>query len=151
MTSPLKVSLLPPTDAMDYEYMRARLEDPSVLAQSVAVQVFRLPLIAVAVGGPRLGGYLSVDPVAVAMAIRDLLTGRPCFPDVRVSWSPYLDSCHVVEWGGPPPLHNDAERGRFYGYSAEAISKYLDSRVTTTSSSALLPRSPAAPWQPRRA
>ncbi|MEV0982130.1 DUF6302 family protein [Streptomyces sp. NPDC049915] len=125
---PLRPTLLPPQCAVDYEFLRTRLADPTVLTQSVAVQVYRVPLIAVAVGGPRHGGYLPVDLVTIAVAIRDLLSGQPGFPDVRVGWSPYRDSSHVVEWGGRPPPSDDVERGLFYGYRPDAIAAFVRQR-----------------------
>jgi hypothetical protein len=118
------VRLLPPGDAYDYPYFRDRLADPSVLEDSVAVCLYRAPLLAVAVGGPRRGGYLSVDLLTSALAICRVLAGRSGFPNVRVRWSPHSDTCHVVEWGDPPP-QDDVERGRFYGYSDTAITVFL--------------------------
>ncbi|MDX3224554.1 DUF6302 family protein [Streptomyces sp. ME19-01-6] len=38
---PLTVTALPAQEAYDYEYHRARLADPSVLDQSVAIRIFR--------------------------------------------------------------------------------------------------------------
>ncbi|MGW7004170.1 DUF6302 family protein [Streptomyces sp. NPDC054933] len=126
--TPLTVRLLPPAEACDYEYFRDRLADPSVLENSVAVCLNRAPLLAVAVGGPRRGGYLSVDLLLQALAIRRLLMGRPGYHDVRVRWSPYRDTCHVVEWGDTPP-RDDVSLGRFYGYSDTAITAFLQERT----------------------
>jgi hypothetical protein len=117
--------LLPPTAASDYESFRDRLADPTVLGHSVAVRLHRVSLLAVAVGGPRRGGYLSVDLLVTAVAVGDLLTGRRGFPDVRVRWSPYSDTCHVVEWGESAPEGSDEARGRFYGYREAAITEFL--------------------------
>lgn len=117
--------LLPPADASDYAYSRDRLADPTVLDHSVAVRLHRVALLAVAVGGPRRGGYLSVDLLLTAVAVGDLLTGRHGFPDVRVRWSPYADTSHVVEWGEIAPEGSDAARGRFYGYREAAITAFL--------------------------
>ncbi|MFC4507888.1 MULTISPECIES: DUF6302 family protein [Streptomyces] len=53
---PLTVHLRPATEAYDYEHYRNLLADPSVLTDSFAVCVYRAPLLAVPVGGPRRGG-----------------------------------------------------------------------------------------------
>ncbi|MEV7815575.1 DUF6302 family protein [Streptomyces flaveolus] len=140
---PLVVTALHATTAYDYEYYRSRLTDPAILVDAVAICVFRAPLLAVPVGGARRGGYMSFDLLTLATAAKTLLDGRPGFPDLRARWSPYGDTCHVLEWGEQPP-DDDAERGRFYGYSAEAISNFLTSHASPTPSSALPPRSPAA-------
>jgi hypothetical protein len=103
------------------DYYRARLADLSLLDGSLAVGLGKAALLAVPVGGSRRGGYLSVDLLTTAVAVRDLLSGRLGFPDVRVRWSPYPDTCHVVEWGGTPPDGDDIACGRFYGYSEAAI------------------------------
>ncbi|MEX2985695.1 DUF6302 family protein [Streptomyces sp. C36] len=55
---PLPVAVLPPQSANDYEAYRNRLVDLSVLELSLAIHVFRVPLLAVAAGGPRRGGAL---------------------------------------------------------------------------------------------
>lgn len=125
---PLVVTAVSPWEAYDFDYYRSRLADPAVLVDAVAIRVFRAPLLAVPIGGSRRGGYMPFELVAVAMAARDLLLDRAGFPDLRVRWSPYRDTCHVVEWGDHPPL-DDAERGRFYGYSAAAISSFLAERA----------------------
>jgi hypothetical protein len=91
----------------------------------VAVRLGKVALLAVAVGGQRRGGYLSVDLLTTAVTVAELLAGRPEFPDVRVRWSPYRDTCHVVEWGEPAPEHDDVARGRFYGYREAAITALL--------------------------
>ncbi|MEU1629343.1 DUF6302 family protein [Streptomyces sp. NPDC020096] len=129
--TPLTVRLLPPREASDYEYFRNRLADLSVLENSVAVSLNRATLLAVAVGGQRRGGYLSVGLLLQALAIRRLLTGRPGFPDARVRWSPYRDTCHMVEWGDTPPW-DDASRGRFYGYSDTAVTAFFQERTPQT-------------------
>jgi hypothetical protein len=145
---PLTVTVLPATEAYDYNYYRPRLADPSVLGQSVAIRVFRMPFLAVPAGGPRRGGYFSVDHLGIGLAVRGLLEGRPGFTALRLRWSPNRDACHVVEWGDAPPMWGDAARGRFYGYSDTAISKFVDSiaraaRRPTTPSLTLSFRSPA--------
>ncbi|MFE9369114.1 DUF6302 family protein [Streptomyces sp. NPDC006711] len=124
----LTVSLRPASEAYDYDYDYAaqRLADPALLAGAVAVCVFRAPLLAVPVGGVRLGGYLSVAELSRAVEAGSLLADRHGFPDVRVCWSPYRDACHTVAWGYPAPpwWEDDAVVGRFYGYSEAAIAAY---------------------------
>ncbi|UQA95709.1 DUF6302 family protein [Streptomyces halobius] len=121
------VDLLPPAKAEDeeVEYYRERLEDPALIEAGAAVLIDRYALLAVPAAGQRRGGCLPMPDVVTALAVRAVLAGRPGFPDVRLRWSPYLDACHVVEWGERPPVHeDDAAHGRFYGYSAEAIARF---------------------------
>ncbi|MGX2994898.1 DUF6302 family protein [Streptomyces sp. JNUCC 64] len=126
----LTVSLRPAEEAYDFEHFRDRLADPSVMAGAVAVRVFRAPLIAVPVGGPRRGGYMSFELLTLAMAARGLLAGRPGFPNLRVRWSPYRDTCHTVEWGDAAPWwwEDDVVFGRFFGYSETAIASFIRKR-----------------------
>ncbi|MFI1221189.1 DUF6302 family protein [Streptomyces goshikiensis] len=139
-------SLCPAEEAYDFEHFRNRLARPEVLAHAVAVRVFRAPLLAVPVGGPRRGGYMSFDLLSLAIGARDLLTNRPGFPDLRVRWSPYRDTCHTVEWGDPAPgwWEDDAVFGRFYGYSESAITSFVGARPQTPSSATSTPCSPTA-------
>ncbi|SCD54337.1 hypothetical protein GA0115261_100833 [Streptomyces sp. OspMP-M43] len=62
------------------------------------------------------------------LKVRDLLLGHSGFPDLRVQWSLYPDTCLVVEWGErPPKLGGDRDAttlGRFYGYSEAAIAAF---------------------------
>ena len=113
----LTVTALPAQEAYDYEYHRARLADPSVLDQSVAIRIFRAPLLAIAEGGPRRGGSFSADHLSIGLAVHDLLKARPGFTDLRLRSSPYRDACYMVEWGDVPPMQGEATRDRFYGYS----------------------------------
>ncbi|WP_240121712.1 DUF6302 family protein [Streptomyces sp. MUM 2J] len=141
----LTVSLRPAGEAYDFEYFRDRLAEPTILADAVAVRVFRAPLLAVPVGGSRRGGYMSFDLLSLAVEARGLLTDQPGFPTLRVRWSPYRDTCHTVEWGEPAPgwWEDDAVFGRFYGYSEAAIAAFLQ-RPLQTPSSASDPCSPTA-------
>ncbi|MBT2491602.1 hypothetical protein J7E96_24355 [Streptomyces sp. ISL-96] len=148
---PLTVSLLPPHEAYDYEYYKARLADPALLEDSVAICVFRAPLLAIPAGGQRLGGYHPVTDMNVGLAVRDLLQGRPGFTNLRLRWSPYPDSCPVVEWGEKSPTlwgrYDYVTLGRFYGYSDVAIDEFSTRsaarRGLQTPSSAPRLRSPA--------
>ncbi|MET8679971.1 DUF6302 family protein [Streptomyces sp. NPDC004647] len=139
---------MPAHEAYDYDYYWTRLADPSVLERSVAIRVYRMPFLAVPVGGPRRGGSFSVDHLSVGLAVCALLRGQPGFTALRLRWSPYRGACHVVEWGEVPPTWDDAAaRGHFYGYSDTAISAFLAStagagRTPRTPSSAVSPRSP---------
>ncbi|MFI2312559.1 DUF6302 family protein [Streptomyces sp. CB00072] len=122
-------ALLPPgaPDEEETAYYRQRLDDPSLLDRAVAVQVEGSVVLAVPVGGWRKGGYLSVSEVVTGLAARSLLRGRPGFPDVRLSWSPYPDCCHVVRWGAPVPYEDDPiAEGRFYGYSKAALASFAE-------------------------
>ncbi|MFD7014018.1 DUF6302 family protein [Streptomyces sp. NPDC059928] len=128
---PLTITCLPAEDAYDYDHFRNRLADTSVLEHSVAIRIFRMPFLAVPAGGPRRGGYFSVPELSIGVEVLGLLRGRPGFTSLRLRWSPWRDCCHIVEWGAKPPdWWDDAARGRFYGYSATAISEFLDSAAS---------------------
>ncbi|MFH8642050.1 DUF6302 family protein [Streptomyces goshikiensis] len=118
----------PACEAVDYEWYRDRLADPGLADQGIAIGVFRLPLLVVPVGGPRRGGCYAAPELAVATAVRNALAGRPGFPSLRVRRSPYVDTCHTVDWGAPAPAWDEVARGRFYGYSSSAIHERLDPR-----------------------
>lgn len=93
-----------------------------MLRQSVAIRVFRAPLLAVAAGGPRRGGCFPVTTLLLGLVVRDLLAGRPGFPDARLRWSTSPDGCHNVEWGARRPHTRDpAVCGRFYGIAAQLL------------------------------
>ncbi len=141
------VVLRPAAEAYDFEYFRDRLADPAILADAVAICVFRAPLLAVPIGGSRRGGYMSFDLLSLAMATRRLLDTRPGFPNLRVRWSPYRDTCHTVEWGDPAPdwWEDNADVGRFYGYSEAAIAAFMRRHDQTPSSAMPEPCSPTAP------
>ncbi|MCZ4098288.1 DUF6302 family protein [Streptomyces sp. H39-C1] len=118
---PLTVAVLPARAAYDYEFVAARLHDQSLLPRSVAVRIFRIPLLAVPVGGCRRGGRIDAGPAAVALAVRDALLGRPGFPMARVSLS---GESWFVEWGERPPDRpalDARERLHFFGYSASSL------------------------------
>ncbi|MEU0857525.1 DUF6302 family protein [Streptomyces griseofuscus] len=144
---PINPYLLPARMAYDYEYFAERLADPSLLESALAVCVHRAPLLAVPVGGKRLGGYMSLDLLILAEKTRSLLAGRDGFPNVRVRPSPYRDTCHVVEWGGQPPVcdYADAARGQFYGYSEAAILRFFSGQGPPTPSSTAGQLSPTMP------
>lgn len=142
----LRTRLLPAHTAYDYEHFRNLLAEPDLVDSGVAVCLFRAPLLAVPVSDARRGGYMSFDLLTLALNVHSLLGGRPGFPDLRVRWSPYPDTCHTVEWGEEPPMWDNAERGRFYGYREDAISEFLRQRpAPLTPSSTFTNRSPTAP------
>ncbi|MEU8968970.1 DUF6302 family protein [Streptomyces monashensis] len=118
---PLTVEILPAHEAYDYEFAAARLHDRALLADSVAVRIFRAPLLAIPVGACRRGGRIDVGPVTVALAVRSALLGRPGFPLLRVSLSRDAHGeSWLVEWGerAPDRSSSDSERRRFFGYPA---------------------------------
>ncbi|WP_369228784.1 DUF6302 family protein [Streptomyces sp. R21] len=143
-----------PQDAYDFYYYEQRIADAWLLDKSIAVRTLRMPFLAVPVGGSRRGGYFPVTCLCFGLRVRDVLLEQPGFPDPRLRWSPYPDTCHVVEWGERPPTLwgdcDDVTLGRFYGYSEDAIARFTNRRASTprgpqTPSSAALLRSPAAP------
>ncbi|MEV3853054.1 DUF6302 family protein [Streptomyces sp. NPDC050095] len=122
----LQARLLPAKDAYDYDYFRERLADPALADAGVAITLYRVPLLAVPVGGERRGGYASFEHLVHAVGVRTLLSVVSGFPRLRIRWSPYPDTCHTVEWGepGPPWWADDVTCGRFYGYSSNAIADF---------------------------
>lgn len=122
--NPLTVTLLPPSEAYDYEHVANRLLDPELLAGAVAIRIFRIPLLAVPVGGRRRGGTLSVASEAVGTGITDVLSVLRGFPDVRLTRTPDLLSSYAVEWGEAKPddLSDDA-RSLFYGFHLPGASR----------------------------
>ncbi|WP_108987713.1 DUF6302 family protein [Streptomyces coelicoflavus] len=115
------VVIMPPAEAYDFEYFRARV-DAGLLSQSIAIRVFRMPLLAVPVGGVRRGGWFGVDSLAVALAVRDVLAPLKGFPGARITWQCTPRSSYVVEWGDRPPATwlDDNERMAFYGLTRPA-------------------------------
>lgn len=143
-----------PRDAYDFEYFEQRIADTWLLEKSVAVRTLRMPFLAVPVGGSRRGGYYPVSCLCFGLSVREVLLDQPGFPNPRLRWSPYPDTCHVVEWGERPPTLwgpcDDITLGRFYGYSEDAIARFTNCGASTmcgpqTPSSANHLRSPAAP------
>ncbi|MGV9939631.1 DUF6302 family protein [Streptomyces sp. NPDC003401] len=139
-----------PHDAYDFEYYERRISDTWLLEKSLAVRTMRMPFLAVPVGGTRRGGDYPVSCPCFGLKVRDLLLGRPGFPDLRVQWSPYPDTCFVVEWGERlPKLWGDRDATtlrRFYGYSEAATAAFTGRPChETPSSAAPEPCSPTAP------
>ncbi|MEU7180827.1 MULTISPECIES: DUF6302 family protein [Streptomyces] len=131
MTS--SVDLLPAEHAYDFDYFSVRLENHQLLHSSVAVRVFRAPLLAVPVGGRRRGGYFSASEVSIGLAIRNALAGTPGFPNTKLRRALFPDCCHVVEWGETPPdTESDVALGRFYGYSERAIAAHVHQNLSPT-------------------
>jgi hypothetical protein len=110
------VDVLPPAEAYDFDYFRARI-DAELLTRSIAIRVFRMPLLAVPVGRTRRGGWFGVDDRAVAVAVRDVLAPFGGFVDLRIVRRPTRSCSYAVEWGDPPPAKwpNENERLAFYG------------------------------------
>jgi hypothetical protein len=139
-----------PHDAYDFEYYEPRISDTWLLEESVAVRTMRMPFLAVPIGGTGRGGDYPVSCPCFGLKVRDFLLGQPGFPDLRVQWSPYPDTCFVVAWGEKPPkLGGDRDAttlGRFYGYSEAATAAFIWRRCHETPSSAVPePCSPTAP------
>lgn len=117
----LPASVLPACDAYDFEAVGVRLSDQWLLIHSVAVRVHRVPMLAVPVGGSRLGGALAVGSYEVASAVRDVLLGRPGFPGLRLRLvSAPAPEQWRVEWGEEPPKpeQGPVALADFYGYAA---------------------------------
>lgn len=107
------VRVLPAEEACDFEHVARRLLNPDLLTQSVAVAVFRLPLLAVPVGEGRRGGRAVVECAEVGEAMAAVLRGRAGFPGVRTRPA---SGGFAVEWGDTAPdCADSAERERFYG------------------------------------
>lgn len=138
-----------PQDAYDFEYLEQRTADAWLLEKSVAVRTLRMPFLAVPIEGSRRGGYFPVSCVCFGLKVRDVLLEQPGFPNPRLRWSPYPDTCTVVEWGERPPtlwgVCDDTTLGRFYGYSEAAIAAFTQRPPQTPSSATSEPCSPTAP------
>ncbi|MFJ8980448.1 DUF6302 family protein [Streptomyces sp. NPDC102282] len=143
------VALSLPQDAYDFDYYEQRISDTWLLDKSVTVRTMRMPFLAVPVGGTRRGGYYLVSCLCFGLKVRDLLLAQADFPDLRLRWSPYPDTCLVVEWGEQPPsLWGDrdaATLGRFYGYNEAAIAAFIRRHPQIPSSAMPEPCSPTAP------
>ncbi|MFJ4623652.1 DUF6302 family protein [Streptomyces sp. NPDC088812] len=115
MTEP-DITVMPPAEAYDFDYFHGRI-DAHLLSRSIAIRVFRMPLLAVPVGGSRRGGWFGVDDLAIALAVRDVLAPLGGFPDLRITWQSEPRSSYVVEWGDRPPATWPDENVRlaFYG------------------------------------
>ncbi|MEU3267926.1 DUF6302 family protein [Streptomyces bacillaris] len=124
--SALPVTLHHARTAYDFEFVAPRLHDRHLLDSSVAVRVFRAPLLAVPVGGRRRGGCMDAGPVEVALAIRHALSEIPGFPNVRIRLvsPPGEPNNWVVEWGERLPFRlTVGDRARFYGGSDHCIAE----------------------------
>jgi hypothetical protein len=112
---------MPPAEAYDFDYFRTRV-DAELLARSIAIRVFRMPLLAVPVGGTRRGGWFGADTLAIAQAVRDVLAPFSGFPDVRITWHCPSHCPYIVEWGDRPPStwSYENERRAFYGLTRPA-------------------------------
>lgn len=121
--SALTVKLLPPEEAVDFEFVASRLHDRALLRRAVAVQIFRVPLLAVPVGGCRRGGRLSAGPVTIALAVHGVLRGRDGFPHLRIAEDPRAGDWRV-EWGEQAPQGpvRSPESRRFFGYAPAGTS-----------------------------
>ncbi|MET8816096.1 DUF6302 family protein [Streptomyces sp. NPDC004549] len=108
----------------EYAWFQERLADPDLLDAAVGVNSGSAVLLAVPAGRCRSGGYLSVGTAADAVRVWAALRGQPGFPRARVGLSLRRDTCHTVIWGPPPPW-DDAEHGRYFGYTQSAISTFL--------------------------
>lgn len=112
----LAISVLHAHAAYDYEHVAARVLDPELLADAVAIRVFRVPLLAVPVGARRRAGSLTVDHQAVGAAVASVLTHLRGFPNVRLTQVPGQRGGYAVEWGEPLPADwPDEARSLFYG------------------------------------
>ncbi|KUN32573.1 hypothetical protein AQJ11_03340 [Streptomyces corchorusii] len=114
-------------DEWELSWYRERLADPTLLDYAVVIVVDGTGYLVVPRCGRRRGGYVSANDAEVIWHLCDQLRALPRFPDVRVRWSTDPDVCHAVEWGDPVPnTPDDRVRGKFYGYSDEAIAEYAE-------------------------
>ncbi|MFD4933390.1 DUF6302 family protein [Streptomyces virginiae] len=129
----------PAREAVDYEWYRERLTDPALADRGISISVFRLPLLAVPVGGDRWGGCYSAAELVVAIAVRRALAGRAGYPHVRLDWSSEPGAWHKVIWGMTPPRWGDQALGHHYGYSEAAIAAYVHNAAPGPASPPLSP------------
>ncbi|MFJ7239032.1 DUF6302 family protein [Streptomyces olivaceus] len=95
---------MPPAEAYDFDYFRCRV-DAGLLSRSIAVRVFRIPLLAAPVGGSRRGGWFGAGDLAGALAVRQVLAALNGFPCARITWQRIPSCSYAVEWGGPSSDH----------------------------------------------
>ncbi|MFE2034288.1 DUF6302 family protein [Streptomyces scopuliridis] len=122
--APPEITVLPADEAYDYEFVASRLHDQHLLRDSIALRIFRAPLLVVPVGGCRRGGCFDAGTLSIALAVRNALTGRPGFTGLRLRKVSSLTARGhwLVEWGDKPsewPL-GSSERVRFYGFSTSS-------------------------------
>ncbi|MGC5000709.1 DUF6302 family protein [Streptomyces sp. DT195] len=108
----------------EYTWFQERLAHPDLLDAAVGVKVGSAVLLAVPAGRCRSGGYMSVGTAADAVRVWAALRGQPGFPRARIGLSFRRDTRHTVIWGPRPPW-DDAERGRYFGFTQPAISTFL--------------------------
>ncbi|MGW2948741.1 DUF6302 family protein [Streptomyces eurythermus] len=115
-------------------WYRERLLDPALITAGVVVVVKGVGYPTVPVGGLRRGGYVNVADDVTTRCLHEALTGRDGFPRVRVRWSLCPSVCHTVIWGDEPPRddEDDVAQGRFYGYSEEAINRFVEELAHST-------------------
>ncbi|MEW2267224.1 DUF6302 family protein [Streptomyces sp. NPDC047853] len=125
------ITVMPPAEAYDFDYFSTRVA-PELLSASIAIRVFRIPLLAMPTGGTRRGGCFGVDNLAIALAVRDVLTPFGGFPDLRITWHDAPHSAYVVEWGDRPPAtwSDDDERRAFYGLTSPGHPHALSSAAS---------------------
>ncbi|MFG2156513.1 DUF6302 family protein [Streptomyces olivaceus] len=126
------VTVMPPAEAYDFDYFRCRV-DAGLLSRSIAVRVFRIPLLAV-VGGSRRGGWFGAGDLAGALAVRQVLAALNGFPCARVTWQRIPSCSYAVEWGDRPPTTwlDDDERLAFYGLTRPDLDPGRPHRARTS-------------------
>lgn len=123
--------------APNYDYFRARLREPWLLARAVVVEVDGEVIdLAVPVGGHRLAGYVVVDDFPSARCVLHQLARHDGFPHLVASGDHWDVPCHVA-WGKPEPsvprddasefehMMGEVRAGRLYGYADAAIRAFL--------------------------
>jgi Family of unknown function (DUF6302) len=108
----------------NFDYMKERLEDPSLLERAVPIVSGGIVMdLAVPVGGKRRGGYVVLPSMRACREAHRQLTGKPGFPNLRINKG--TEECpHNVAWGGTEP-EGDLERGRYFGYSERAVLSFV--------------------------
>lgn len=112
----------------NWEWFETRLEDISLLRRAVTIVCDGEAVdLAVPVGGARRGGYVALATLRWCKEAVRQLSGKPGFPNLRIVRGSRTVA-HNVCWGEPEPEysegHFDYERGRFFGYSENAIRPY---------------------------
>ncbi|MFF6829182.1 DUF6302 family protein [Streptomyces longwoodensis] len=103
------IRVMPPEEAYDFEYYRARLVRSELLRDAVALVLYRIPLLAVPTGPSRRGGQLHMATPEYANQAAQALNGRWGFNGLTTNGP-------LVSWGEPIPqgLSPHARR-RFHG------------------------------------
>jgi hypothetical protein len=114
-------------DYPNWLYFADRLEDPSLLEGAVRIMHDGQPGVelAVPIGGKRRGGFVALIGVHECDAAVRQLEGKPGFPALRIVRGGHRSGYWELQWGDPEPK-GAVNLGRHFGYSEQAIQKFVE-------------------------